>query len=230
VSLCHNSLVNCTQRDFVPSPSPSPSSSPSPSVAPDCVLCGHLLENLALLCMNQEIVNQRTTYETCMTQTSTREYFEHCVTFLGEVVDLAGSRDPCTMLQCEQPQVTCAMVPTGGCHVTRYNASSHSRPSFSLNTTTAQSEYARTQGLGPGDFRPGQKPYNSDLPLVPRITPQDRVAGGDFTPLTPSEPTTPEGIANKERQQAAAADSANDNLTNLPISAPVPLKDIKLQL
>jgi len=223
-SMCNHPLVNCTERNFVPSSTPSPSPSPSASVAPDCVLCGHLLSSLALLCMNQEVVNQRTTYETCMTQTSTREYFQHCVMFLNEVVDLAGSQDPCTMLQCDQPQVTCSML-SNGCHVTRYNASSSSN-SISINMTTSQSEYANTQGLGPGDFRPGTKPYNSDLPLVPHIPPQDQVAGSDFTPLNTTAPITPEEIEAEEDRQAALAHQQNEALSNVEAPTPIPLKDV----
>jgi len=225
-SLCDHPMVNCTERNFLPTPTPSPS--PSASVAPDCVLCGHLLSNLALLCMNEEVVNQRTTYETCMTQTSTREYFQHCVMFLDEVVDLAGSRDPCTMLQCEQPQVTCSML-SNGCHVTRYNASS-SVNSISINISTSQSEYANTQGLGPGDFRPGPKPYNSDIPLIPHIPPQDQIAGSDFTPLNATQPITPEEIEADEKKKADLANMANERLNIAPIPTPIPLKDIRHQL
>eukprot|EP00298_Acanthocystis_sp_HF-20_P026730 c4553_g1_i1.p1 GENE.c4553_g1_i1~~c4553_g1_i1.p1 ORF type:complete len:345 (+),score=131.56 c4553_g1_i1:64-1098(+) len=228
-NICKHSMVNCTERDFVPSPTPSPSPSPSASVAPDCVLCGNILGNLALLCMNQELVNQRTTYETCMTQTTSREYFGHCVTFLNEVVEIAGSRDPCTLLQCGEPELTCSMT-SNGCHVTRFNASNGGVSSFSVNyTTTPHSQFATTKGLGPGDFRPGQKPYNSDIPLVPHITSQDRISGSAFTPYNSSEPTTPEGIKEKEDREAALAEEKNKNAAAAPIPTPVPLRDIKHQ-
>jgi len=226
VSLCHEGLINCTERNFLPSSTPSPSPSPSPSVAPDCVLCGYLLQNLALLCMNQEVVNQRTTYETCMKITQTRDYYEHCTMFLGEVVQIAGSRDPCKLLQCEQPQLSCSML-SDGCHVTPYNQSFPTE--FSFNSTKKESTYENTQGLGPGDFRPGYKPYSSSLPLTPNLSDQDRTAGSYFTPTNATVPVTPDEIAKKEQMDAAQANSDNSKIASAATPAPVPLKDIKLQ-
>jgi len=114
-----------------------------------------------------------------------------------------------------------------GCHVTPYNQSFPTE--FSFNSTKKESTYENTQGLGPGDFRPGYKPYSSSLPLTPNLSDQDRTAGSYFTPTNATVPVTPDEIAKKEQMDAAQANSDNSKIASAATPAPVPLKDIKLQ-
>jgi hypothetical protein len=171
--ICHHHLVNCTERNPFPSPVPSPSPSPSMPLSPDCALCEYTIKNVAEMCMNEETANKKNTYQVCMTKTTNTRDFDSCTGFLGELVALAGTRDPCEMLSCEEPKVTCKQFEDLSCHVVEYNKEDAEnkgvlgldengniiKPSPPENPIPFHKKVA---GLGPSDFMPGQAPFHEE--------------------------------------------------------------------
>jgi hypothetical protein len=185
--------------------------------------------------MNEEEVNKRRIYEICMQQTTTREYFEHCNTFLSELVSLAGTSDPCTMLRCDEPKVTCAVTDRTGCHVTHFNGTYQS--TFSPlgmdkdgNIFNPKSQFENLEGLGPGDFKPGQKPFHSSIPRPRRPLPLRYLKAGHLVGSNePKEPVTTEEIKAAEEKKINEAKLANERFENQTPATPVVLAEVKIQ-
>jgi len=171
--ICHHRLVNCTERVPLPSVEPSPSPSASMPLSPDCSLCEYTLKNVAEMCMNSETANKKNVYQVCMTKTTTTRDFDSCTDFLEELVALAGTRDPCEMLSCEDPKIACKQSLDLTCHVVEYNKEDHDaakgvlgldengniiKPSPPENPVPF---HKKISGLGPSDFFPGQAPYHA---------------------------------------------------------------------
>merc|ERR1712048_582887 len=119
-AICKHKLVNCTERNPYPTPVPSPSPSASMPLSPDCALCEYTLKSVAEMCMNDETANKAAIYQVCMTKTTNTRDFDSCTEFLGELVAIAGTRDPCEMLSCEEPKVACKQDESLECHVSEY--------------------------------------------------------------------------------------------------------------
>jgi len=235
--ICHNPLVNCTERVYVPTPSPSPSPSPSTPLPRDCVLCEYVLKQVAVMCMNEETANKKTIYRQCMERTLNKDDFESCMKYLNQLVAIAGTTDPCDMLTCKDPGVACALGPRGDCHVDVYSGPKLEYTPLGLDANgnflnpDNSSVYHDTLGLGPGDFAPGQQPYNSQYPIRGRNIPANyRVAGGIVASDETSVPTTPEGIAAAEANKAKQVESAKRAAAKVAVPTPVPLSDVKMQL
>eukprot|EP00299_Pterocystis_sp_00344_P001385 c1121_g1_i1.p1 GENE.c1121_g1_i1~~c1121_g1_i1.p1 ORF type:complete len:360 (-),score=72.87 c1121_g1_i1:95-1081(-) len=237
--ICHHPLVNCTERAYTPSPSPSPSPSSSMALPYDCVLCEFVLKHMAVMCMNDEAVTKRAMYQVCMSKTKTKEDFDHCSSFLNELVALAGTEDPCSMLTCKNPRAACRMnAETAQCHVAEYDG--EQAPQYTdlgmdkdgnLFDPANISTFGHLQGLGPGDFKPGIKPYHSLLPIRQHaLPPHIRLPGHLVQDKEPSVPVTPEAIENAAKEQKASVEQSNQAISSQPTPAPIPLQDVSLQL
>jgi hypothetical protein len=235
--ICHHHLVNCTERVYVPSPSTSPSPSPSTPLPRDCVLCEYVLKQVSVMCMNEETANKKNIYRLCMEKTWHKEDFEHCMRYLNELVEIADTTDPCTMLSCENPQVACALSSANDCRVDHYNGPAQEYSQLGLDENgnflnpDNSSYYHQTLGMGPSDFAPGEQPYHSKYPIRPQQIPaRIRQAGHLIAGDDPSVPTTPEGI--QAAESAKALEVARQKLASAQAAdpLPVPLKEIKMQL
>lgn len=172
--ICHHRLVNCTERNPYPTPVPSPSPSASMPLSPDCALCEYTLSNVAEMCMNDETANKKSMYQVCMAKTTNTRDFDSCTDFLGELVAIAGDRDPCDMLSCEEPKVACKQDENLECHVVEYNkedADNKGVLGLDENGNVIKPNppempvpfHKNLTGLGPGDFQPGVAPYHEGL-------------------------------------------------------------------
>jgi hypothetical protein len=162
--------------------------------------------------------------------------FDHCAMFLNELVLLAGTEDPCTMLTCADAKVSCKMDGMY-CHVAPYNGTGDSWTDVGLDKDgnifdpTNTSAFLNLQGIGPGDMRPGVKPYHSlaplrQLPLAYHIRKPGHLIGVD----KPTEPTTPDEIAQAEADRSVVVDAQKRETASEPNPTPVPLRDINMQL
>jgi len=232
--LCHSPLVNCTERVYVPSPSPSPSPSASMPLPRDCVLCEYVLKQVAVMCMNEETANKKTIYNQCMERTWNKGDFDHCMQYLNQLVELAGTSDPCEMLTCESPRVACTLDSRRSCHVDHYTgpAVAYTRLGLDENgnflNPDNSSVYHQTLGMGPGDFHPGQDPYNSPLPIRhTALPPRARLAGGLVEKDEATVDTTPAGIAAAESKRKEDVATEMKVISNQPAPAAIPLAEIK---
>eukprot|EP00300_Choanocystis_sp_HF-7_P024021 c25413_g1_i1.p1 GENE.c25413_g1_i1~~c25413_g1_i1.p1 ORF type:complete len:343 (+),score=58.35 c25413_g1_i1:38-1066(+) len=235
--ICRHPLVNCTDRDFHPTPSPSPSPSPSSPIPPDCVLCQYILKQVSQMCMNSDRLDKTSVYHMCMSKTNNHLEFEHCEHFLEELVAIANTTDTCKLLSCSDPRVSCAQkTPEEGCHVVEYTGGVPPEFSdFGLDASgnfaaPETSAFAKTTGLGPGDLKPGPKPFHSALPNRIHLPPHVRVAGhafGDEAPVM-TTPANDEELKQAEIDANIKALSDNIAIAAQPQPEPITLKDVQM--
>jgi hypothetical protein len=204
----------------------------------DCVLCEFVLKYMAVMCMNDEAVTKRMMYQVCMQKTKTKEDFEHCSTFMNELVVLAGTEDACTMLSCKDPRVSCRMdIQSGICHVAEYDGTAAVFSDVGLDKDgnlfdpANISTFSRLQGLGPGDFKPGVAPYHSLLPIRQHPLPAHiRSPGHLVQDKEPTVPVTTAGIEQAALDKQVVIEHSKQQTSSLPNPQPIPLKEISMQL
>jgi len=187
--------------------------------------------------MNEETANKKTIYRQCMERTWNKDDFESCMRYLNQLVAVAGTTDPCDMLKCSDPGVACVLSSAGDCKVDVYTGPKLEYTTLGLDkdgnflNPDNSSVYYETVGLGPGDFAPGEEPFNSKLPIRNRAVPAHyRVAGHLVASDEPSVATTPDAIAAEEAAQQEQVEKEKNAAAKVAAPTPVPLSDIKMQL
>merc|ERR1712048_596973 len=136
------------------------------------------------------------------------------------------------MLHCDYPTAICQMDEARStCHVA-YNDKNATELYESMESgqsgLAGLSAHEGTQGLGPGDFRPGKAPYHSLAPRAYHAPRRVRAAGHLRTPQEPTEPVDPAGIKEADEKQAQVVGEENDGVLAEPEPTPLPLKDVKM--
>jgi len=162
-----------------------------------------------------------------MEKTQSKQAFEHCQNFLRELVEIAGTEDPCDMLACTEPRVTCQLDDRNFCHVVEYTGDSHQNPLLGLDTDgnllNPTSAYHQTLGLGPGDFKPGVKPYHSENSKSLHIPNRVRRAGHLLEPKK-------DPLEEADKKEEQALNSQNSQAKTQAAPTPLPLSEVKMQL